>query len=72
LVFIKKKKNQIEIFFLKKTKPGQTEWFRFGSVFRAKTGSNRFGLIFPVLARFFPGLAWFWLGFFYFSSFGSV
>jgi hypothetical protein len=45
-------------------------WF-----FRAKTGSNRFGPVFPVLARFF----WFWLGFFQFGSvfpvwlgFGSV
>jgi hypothetical protein len=29
-------------------------WF-----FRAKTGSNRFGLVFLILARF----SWFWLGF---------
>jgi hypothetical protein len=40
------------IFFLKKTKPepkpGQTDRFRFGSVFRAKTCSNQFGLVFPV------------------------
>jgi hypothetical protein len=49
-------------------KPGQTDRFRFGSVwfFRAKTGSNRFDSVFPVLARFFPVLARFfsvWLGF---------
>jgi hypothetical protein len=31
-VFIKKN-NQIEIFFRKKLKPVQTDWFRFGSVF---------------------------------------
>ena len=47
--------------------------FRFGSVrfFRAKTGSNRFGSVFPVLARF----SRFWLGFFglaRFFRFGSV
>jgi hypothetical protein len=42
----------------------------FGSVrfcfFRAKTGSNRFGSVFSVLAQFFSVLAWFfsvWLGF---------
>jgi hypothetical protein len=50
----------------------------FGSVrfFREKTSSNRFGLVFPVLARFF----WFWLGFSglarfffrFFVGFGSV
>jgi len=56
----------------------------FGSVrfFRAKTGSNWFGSVFPVLARFsrswlgFSGLAWFWLGFFFWFfvgfGFGSV
>ena len=63
-VFIKKN-NQTEIFFLKKKpKPGQTDRFRFG-FFRAKTGSNRFGSVFPVLARF----SRFWLGF---LGFGSV
>jgi len=38
-----------------KLKPGQTDWFRFGSVrfFREKTGLNRFGSVFPVLARCF-------------------
>ena len=69
-VFIKKS-NQTEIFFLKKKpKPGQTDRFRFG-FFRAKTGSNRFGSVFPVLARF----SRFWLGFFglaRFFRFGSV
>jgi hypothetical protein len=48
---------------------------RFG-FFRAKTGSNRFGSVFPVLARFFSV----WLGFSglarlffrFFVGFGSV
>jgi hypothetical protein len=67
-VFIKKKITKLKFFFLKKkteTKPGQTDRFRFGSVrfFRAKTGSNRFLLVFFGLARF-------WLGFF--SGFLSV
>jgi hypothetical protein len=48
-VFIKKN-NQTEIFFKKKPKPVQTDRFRFGSVFRTKTG--------------FSGLVRFWLGFF--------
>jgi hypothetical protein len=72
------------IFFEKKTetepkpgqtetepKPGQTDRFRFSSVrfFRAKTGSNRFGSVFPVLARF----SRFWLGLArFFSGFLSV
>jgi len=64
-VFIKKS-NQTKIFFFEKKnetepKPGQTDRFRFG-FFRAKTGSNRFGSVFPVLARF----SRFWLGFFRF------
>jgi hypothetical protein len=86
-VFIKKS-NQIEIFFLKKKtetkpKPVQTDRFRFGSVrfFREKTGSNRFGSVFPVWLGFgsvwlgFFGLARFWLGLARFFSgffFGSV
>ena len=58
-VFIKKN-NQTEFFFLKKKpKPGQTDRFWFG-FFRAKTGSNWFGSVFSVLARF----SRFWLGFF--------
>jgi len=74
--FLSKKVTKPKFFFLKKKtetepKPGQTDRFRFGSVrfFRAKTGSNRFGSVFPVLARFsrfwlgFFGLARFWLGF---------
>jgi hypothetical protein len=42
-------------------KPVQTDRFRFG-FFRTKTGSNRFGSVFPVwlgfsgLTRFFSGL----------------
>ena len=62
LVFIKKS-NQTDLFFFEKKnetepKPGQTDWFRFGSVFLGKK---------PVqtgLARFFR----FWLGFFRFGS----
>jgi hypothetical protein len=52
-VFIKKS-NQTEIFFKKKPKPGQTDRFQFGSVFLGKkpVGSNRFGSVFLVLARF--------------------
>jgi len=70
-VFIKKN-NQTEIFFLKK-KPNpnrnRVKPTSFGSVrfFRAKTGSNRFGSVFSVLARFFSVFARFfsvWLDFF--------
>ena len=63
--FLSKKVTKLKFFFLKKKtetepKPGQTDRFRFGSVFfRAKTGSNRFGSVFLVLARF----SRFWLGF---------
>jgi len=83
-VFIKKS-NQTEIIFFLKKKPkpnrNRVKPTGFGSVrfFRAKTGSNRFGSVFPVLARFFPvwlsffGLARFWLVFFrFFVGFGSV
>jgi hypothetical protein len=68
-------------FFLKKSKPIQTDRFQFGSVmfFRTKTGSNRFWLgltrFFPVWLDFFD-LAQFWLGCFPVFSvqarFGSV
>jgi len=77
-VFIKKN-NQTEIFFLKKnrirTETGSNRpvSVRFGSVFLAKTGSNRFGSVFSVLARFFSvwlGLAWFFFRFF--VGFSSV
>jgi hypothetical protein len=64
LVFIKKN-NQTEIFFKKnrnRFKPTGFGSVRFGSVFRTKTSSNRFGSVFSgfgsVLARFFAGLAW--------------
>lgn len=46
--------------------PGWGDHFRFG-YFRTKTGSNRFGSVFPVLARFwlgFSGLARFFFRFF--------
>jgi len=64
-VFIKKS-NQTEFFFFEKNpKPNRNRVkpTGFGSVrfFRAKTGSNRFDSVFPVLARF-------WLGFFRFGS----
>ena len=82
-VFIKKN-NQTEIFFFKKINWNRTETgsnrpvsVRFGSVqfFRAKTGSNRFGSVFPVLAQFFRFGSVFpvWLGFgSFFSGFLSV
>jgi hypothetical protein len=62
------------LFFEKKLKPNRNRVkpTGFGSVrfgfFRAKTGSNRFGLVFPVLARFFSV----WLGFSGLARFGSV
>jgi len=75
-VFIKKS-NQTEIVFEKKTKPGQTDRFRFSSIqfFRKKpvqTGLahfSRFGSVFSVwlgfsgLARFFSVSIWFGLVF---------
>jgi len=78
-VFIKKS-NQTEIFFFEKKNRNRVKPTGFGSVFfRAKTGSNRFGSVFPVLARFFrfgsvfPVLARFFSGFLSVSvRFGSV
>jgi hypothetical protein len=87
--FLSKKVTKPKFFFLKKKpKPNRNRvkptgfgsvWFGF---FRAKTGSNRFGLVFSVLARFsrfWLGFFRFWLGFFRFGSvfpvwlgFGSV
>jgi len=66
--FLSKKVTKLKLFFFEKKtktepKPGQTDRFRFG-FFRAKTGSNRFGSVFPVLAWF----SRFWLGFFRFGS----
>ena len=49
-IFIKKKTKLI--FFFKKLKLVQTDWFRF-DFFRIKTGSNRFELVFFGLALFF-------------------
>jgi hypothetical protein len=66
--FKKKNRNRTE------TRSNRPVSVRFG-FFRVKTGSNRFGSVFPVLARFFPVffcLARFfpvWLGFFGFGSF---
>jgi hypothetical protein len=90
--FLSKKVTKPKLFFLKKKpKPNRNRVkpTGFGSVrfFREKTGSNWFGSVFPVLARFFSvlarfflvwlgfsGLARFWLDFFFwfFVSFGSV
>jgi len=82
--FLSKKVTKPKFFFLKKKpKPNRNRVkpTGFGSVrfFRAKTGSNRFGSVFSVLARFFPVLARFfsvWLCFFglarFFSGFLSV
>jgi hypothetical protein len=82
--FLSKNKNQIKIFFLKKTETGSNRpvSVRF---FRTKTSSNRFGSVFPVWLGFlqfgsvFSSLARFspvWLGFFLvlarFFRFGSV
>jgi len=60
----------------------RSDHFQFDSVrfFRTKTGSNRFGSVFSVLAWFFPvwlGFGSVWLGFFpiwhgLFSGLGSV
>jgi len=76
--FLSKKVTKPKLFFLKK-KPNRNRVkpTGFGSVrfFRAKTGSNRFGSVFPVLARFFRfgsvfpvclGFGSVWLGFFRF------
>ena len=86
--FLSKKVTKPKLFFFeKKPKPNRNRVkpTGFGSVrfFRAKTGSNRFGSVFPVLARFsrfWLGFFRFWLGFFRFGSvffpvfcrFGSV
>ena len=85
--FLSKKITKPKFFFVKKKpKPNQNRVkpTGFGSVrfFRAKTGSNRFGSVFPVLARFFwfgsvfpvwLGFGSVWLGFFwFFVGFGAV
>jgi hypothetical protein len=77
--FLLKKSNQTEFFLKKKPKQNRNRVkpAGFGSVrfFRAKTGSNRFGSIFPILARFsrfWLGFFRFWLGFFLFSLVFSV
>jgi hypothetical protein len=84
--FLSKKVTKPKFFFFeKKPKPNRNRVkpTGFGSVqfgfFRAKTGSNRFGSVFSVLARFsrfWLGFFRFWLGFFRFwlgfFQFGSV
>jgi hypothetical protein len=64
--FYKKKITKLK-FFIKKPKLIQTDRFRFGSVFKTKTSSNRFDSIFSVWLGFF-GLTRFWRGFFRFGS----
>jgi hypothetical protein len=67
----------------KKPKPGQTDRFRFDSVFLGKKpvqtgflGFFGFGSVFSGFGSVFFGLARFWLGFFglarFFVGFGSV
>jgi hypothetical protein len=82
--FLSKKITKPKFVFEKKTETGSNRpvSVRFG-FFRAKTGSNRFGSVFSVLAQFFPVLARFfsvWLVFSglarfffrFFVGFGSV
>jgi hypothetical protein len=66
-------KKIIKLKFKKKRNRNRVKLTGFGSVrfFRAKTGSNQFGLVFPVLARFsrfWLSFFRFWLGFFWFGS----
>ena len=70
--FLSKKVTKSNFFFEKKTETGSNRpvSVRF---FRAKTGSNRFGSVFSVLAWFFPVLARFGLVFFwFFVGFSSI
>jgi len=80
--FLSKKVTKPKFFFWKKNR-NRVKPTGFGSVrfgfFRAKTGSNRFGSVFSVLARFFRFGSVFpvWLGFGsvffpFFVGFGSV
>jgi hypothetical protein len=72
--FLSKKVTKPKFFFFEKKtepKPGQTDRFRFGSVFLGQkpvqtglVGFSGFGSVFFGLARFFR----FWLGFFRFGS----
>jgi len=68
LVFIKTN-NQIE-FFLKKPNRNRFKPTSFGLFFRTKTGSNRFGSVFPVWLGFGSVFFWFflvWVRFCFFS-----
>jgi len=67
--FLSKKVTKPKFFKKKKTETGSNRpvSVRFG-FFRAKTSSNQFGSVFPVLARF----SRFWLGFFRFGLVFSV
>jgi len=72
--FLSKKVTKPKLFFFWKKNRNRVKPTGFGLVrfFREKTGSNRFGSVFPVLARF----SRFWLGFSglarFFFGFGSV
>ena len=73
--FLSKKSNQIKKNLRKKPKSVQTGRFRFGSVFRTKTDSNRFGSVCLVWLGF--GLVWLGFGSVFsgltgFFRFGSV
>jgi len=58
--FYKKKNNQTKYFFLKKTETGSNRTVSVRLIFWTKTGSNRFGSIFPVWLGFFNlGSVWF-------------
>jgi len=71
--FLSKKVTKSNFFLKKKPKPGQTDRFRFCSVFQGKNRFNRFGSVFSVLACFFPVLARFGLVFFcFFVGFSSI
>jgi hypothetical protein len=74
--FLSKKVTKLKFFFEKKPKPNRNRVkpTGFGSVqfFRAKTGSNQFGSVFLVLARFFSVCLGFGSVFPVWLSFGSV
>ena len=80
--FLSKKVTKLKFIFFEKKNQNRTETGSNRPVsvrfFRAKTSSNRFGPVFPVLARFSRFFR-FWLGFFQFClvflfwlGFGSV
>jgi hypothetical protein len=69
VLFLSKKVTKPKFFFKKKPKPGQTDRFRFGSVFYGKNRFKPVWLGFSRFSRFFRfGSVFFWV----FFSFGSV